>query len=666
MSISAAMERYQYQPLPSGRYIRCATVQPGAPKDNIVLSLSALPFEEGKPPAYEALSYVWGSEGLKLPVYVDTSACGKGERRVLMVTQNLEVALRHLRYEDRPRTMWIDAICNNQDDKVEKGPQVALMGDLYRLASRVVVFLGAEADDSARAMHLLRSVGSQVDVDWKTHGISPRPGCADESVADQGAPLSLSDKDSAALFQILRRPWFERLWIRQEIHLAKRDTAMLVCGRETAGWVDFRGALFILSLKLKANTNPESGGPGNELARQLASLQTFIQQNVPTNLATLREDFGTARCTNPRDRVYAALSMLQPAQRSLFGTPDYGLSTAGVYADAVARHAQCYGTLNILAECDLVERGEGVGGPSWVPDWSVASRSGNGFLSTFVSSVLAAWFEMPGGGRLRVAGIPVGGVVERVEPTGFLDDHEGPDKAMSRILELLPRGREIFEPYPDGGTMLDASIRTLICDDFAASMVPPDDFLPDFAETREFFAHSYAAEADADAPSQEGQQAGVGAKYAARVSHIASAKKLFTTSNGRIGLGPHATQPGDLPFALLGCDFLMILRPADEPGQFRVVGPGFMCGLTEGEAFLGPLPGGVRRAFVYHERQELYVSGFVNDETGGTFFEDPRLSGFEFEDVAGYLERLKVDPEVRLETDPEVFRGKGVEVFDLV
>lgn len=385
------MERYQYQSLPSGRYIRCANIHPGASEDDIVITLSTLPFEEGKTPEYEALSYVWGSEVLKVPVYVDIGGC---ERRVVMVTKNLEVALRHLRYEDKQRVMWTDAICINQEDNVEKGPQVALMGDLYRLASRVVVFLGVDGDDSAHAMRLLRSVGAQVDVDWKTHGITARPECRDESVADQSAPLGLSERDSAALCHVLRRPWFERLWIQQKINLANRDAAVIVCGRETASWPDFRAALFILSLKVKAGgADPERGASvrdGKQLAHQLASLQAFIQQNVPTNLASLREDFGSARCSNPRDRVYAALSMLEPVQRALFGTPDYDTSTAEVYADAVVRHARCYGTLNILVGCDLVDEARGVGAPSWVPDWFEASLSGNGFLSTFVSSVLAA------------------------------------------------------------------------------------------------------------------------------------------------------------------------------------------------------------------------------------------------------------------------------------
>jgi Heterokaryon incompatibility protein (HET) len=59
--------------------------------------------------------------------------------------------------------MWIDAICIHQKDDLEKGPQVALMGDIYRLADRVVVWLGPEADGSGRAMALIDNIGRQVD-----------------------------------------------------------------------------------------------------------------------------------------------------------------------------------------------------------------------------------------------------------------------------------------------------------------------------------------------------------------------------------------------------------------------------------------------------------------------------------------------------------------------
>lgn len=50
------MERYGYEPLLNARHFRCVTIQPGALGDDIVMTVSATPFEEDNPPVYEALS----------------------------------------------------------------------------------------------------------------------------------------------------------------------------------------------------------------------------------------------------------------------------------------------------------------------------------------------------------------------------------------------------------------------------------------------------------------------------------------------------------------------------------------------------------------------------------------------------------------------------------
>jgi hypothetical protein len=94
-------------------------------------------------PAYEALSYVWGSDENKLRIslsYVsehdancsrkpDVDNCRTASDQGLQhkVTQNLAAALRHIRLSDVERTMWIDAICINQEDHDEKNHQVKQM-----------------------------------------------------------------------------------------------------------------------------------------------------------------------------------------------------------------------------------------------------------------------------------------------------------------------------------------------------------------------------------------------------------------------------------------------------------------------------------------------------------------------------------------------------------
>jgi len=96
-------------------------------------------------PAYEALSYSWGSTEKQCEItVVSLDAPGgirgkPGDASSLSVTRDLESALQHLRLGDRTRMLWIDDICINQADLTERNYQVRRMDDIYRLAHRVVV-----------------------------------------------------------------------------------------------------------------------------------------------------------------------------------------------------------------------------------------------------------------------------------------------------------------------------------------------------------------------------------------------------------------------------------------------------------------------------------------------------------------------------------------------
>ena len=75
--------------------------------------------------------------------------------------RNLAEVLPYLRYEYRIRTLWIDAICINQQDLRERSSQVKIMGDIYRLADRVVIWLGSAKDKSAHALKILSQLISK-------------------------------------------------------------------------------------------------------------------------------------------------------------------------------------------------------------------------------------------------------------------------------------------------------------------------------------------------------------------------------------------------------------------------------------------------------------------------------------------------------------------------
>ncbi|KAF2454331.1 heterokaryon incompatibility protein-domain-containing protein [Lineolata rhizophorae] len=116
--------------------IRVVTVHPGDFADPIVCDLQ-LVFLDDKP-YYEALSYVCGESSATRSIILDG--------RIKQVAVKLEQALRRLRKRDRPRIMWIDAICINQEDKEEKGHQVALMGRIYSCTAEAVLWLEHDAD----------------------------------------------------------------------------------------------------------------------------------------------------------------------------------------------------------------------------------------------------------------------------------------------------------------------------------------------------------------------------------------------------------------------------------------------------------------------------------------------------------------------------------------
>jgi hypothetical protein len=76
------------------------------------------------------------------------------------VTTNLEAALRYIGAPSE-LACGADAICINQFDPVERGQQVQLMRDIYSEATRVIVWLGGEQDDSILTLETMeRLVGT--------------------------------------------------------------------------------------------------------------------------------------------------------------------------------------------------------------------------------------------------------------------------------------------------------------------------------------------------------------------------------------------------------------------------------------------------------------------------------------------------------------------------
>lgn len=130
---------FVYPPLTGNQPIRLVRLEPALTLSQPIrchLEQVYLDDCRGKKPTYtyEALSYTWGARIGTVAINCNDSS--------LLVTPNCESALRHLRHRTKDRVLWIDAICINQQSVEEKNNQVPLMGEIYRSAAAVIIWLG--------------------------------------------------------------------------------------------------------------------------------------------------------------------------------------------------------------------------------------------------------------------------------------------------------------------------------------------------------------------------------------------------------------------------------------------------------------------------------------------------------------------------------------------
>ncbi|KLU82782.1 hypothetical protein MAPG_01850 [Magnaporthiopsis poae ATCC 64411] len=272
----------------------------------IECQLIAFPLlDRGSSHPYEALSYVWGSEENKRPIYIG----GKDELRV---TANLHAALRHLRHSFVERILWVDAVCINQDDNGEKGQQVQFMSKIYAKASRVIVWLvdppkanapdkgdqaadGGQADSGGQALEALRAAAAA----GKQRVRSPMDG-----------------RDQKAILALLGREWFQRIWVLQEVAAAKH-ILMKSSFTEIDGHAFCKG----LSVLKPLRTRPDLQAlippivyliKGAVFRRRHDRDDTSWPAKISLNIRPLGElvdMYHTRKATEPLDKVYALLGM---------------------------------------------------------------------------------------------------------------------------------------------------------------------------------------------------------------------------------------------------------------------------------------------------------------------------------------------------------------------
>ena len=564
---------------------------------------------------YEAISYVWGDPNNTRDIECNGNT--------VQITTNLADALLQFRHPKRKRRLWVDALCINQADNNEKSLQVSRMGQIYKNAKRVLVWLGPDLGDGAalNSFALVRWMNGCLDAEYlqsdknllamqvlrSSHGFSERA---------SSPRLNIDKRYGPCLIKLISHPWFFRVWTVQECGLAKdcqvywgSYSISIADIFEFAFWntevtelydMTWTGyhhrtfrSLYILFENL--HIHYQSKGSWHSSKPGLVHSGSRLYNN--SSFAETLYGAHNLDATDARDRVYAFLGSphARNKQGEVFVQPNYNLSIGLSYiriAYALLQDPQEGPELLRAVSHETREdvfRGEN---QSWVPDWSrskergtkadpYARYSAGGQYDLFEAElVIPTWKCMAISGFVFDKVVLITPPLEDLGTTTTLDDGsiELSIDALWRKFSAKVKGLGIDIDY-------DAFLQTLFEGKLGPTMYENNndfDGLTDFDAFRKVLLWKAQDVPECSNHAPTGRQHMI-AGWACSTLRNKRGLSLILTEHGGIGLAlGEPIRVGDVCCVFLGAAVPFILAPVDL-GQYRLVTECYIQGVMSGE-----------------------------------------------------------------------------------
>ncbi|KAF4450155.1 HET-domain-containing protein [Fusarium austroafricanum] len=575
------MASYSYSPISVERAeIRLLVIEPGAWDANLECRLQHAVLTEMPP--YEALSYTWGDANDVRPIALNGASW--------QVTANLESALRSLRQQDKPRTMWIDALCINQKDLVEKAQQVPRMRDIYRSATKVVAWLGPAGGGGDTAMEAIQDMMTKLgtmDKDWSI--IGPNDLCE--------VGIDVAQINWLSIWSFLNRPYWRRIWVIQELASCTdrgvvaedNEKGTIMCGSKSMSKAEFELFCLLLTILPRSAARFVDDRTGI-LQEPVRSLTLFALPPALLMFTTYWAGYDLAmslwmaphfQASVPHDMVYALLGVV-PADQSALVIPDYSKPIESVYFEVYKSMILHSNSLDIILINRICYNGQG---PSWFLD--VAPRLTVGPL----------WADKDKGNFKAAADVPMEvsfkdesrHLVSKGIRIGVLDTVVGPNRiAQLPTAANFRRFVEEIKAFAQGLSLNDDHEdlwRTLVMDHDTSDLLSPITPAPqhfgeifDEAIDRKEVPADYRRYLSPDTRKEDDLQL---SKFIYNMVDSTQNRCFFRTSCGKMGLGPYDSKPGDVVAALFGAKRFFMLRPI--PTGYEVVGDAYIQGGMSGE-----------------------------------------------------------------------------------
>jgi len=362
-------------PLKFGDETRLLQLLPGCEDSDLIGELVHVRLQEN--PIYEAISYTWADEsGI---VNHSGNLFIKSSNMIMKITSNCEAALRRFRNELDAKFLWVDSVCVDQKNLLERSEQVELMTRIYKQAQRVLVFIGNPLHDDLQDYdELFDYIRTELCRGGGVKRIKRQPDsekfnsiCDILSIASNNCSYRLRLRDT--LVKFLSYSWFHRIWVIQEVIMAQ--TVTLYFGTFVIDWED-------ISLERHASnweyTTMHHFDFVLEIDSAFISIRPDLESDIPPVLRLRKEIRSkgarlidllsvsrTCAASDPRDKIFALLGMARAEELPLMRA-DYTKSIQDTFTEATLYCIRSRKCLDILC---LIQSPLSTAS-SWVPNFS--------------------------------------------------------------------------------------------------------------------------------------------------------------------------------------------------------------------------------------------------------------------------------------------------------
>jgi hypothetical protein len=646
-------------PLKTSSSIRLLDLGLGEHDSNIIMSIDTYSLSD--PPQYAAFSYTWG-DPLAYPyvakrpsIYVWINS------KPFLVTPNLYDALNHwrgwkLEIGTAKTLLWVDAICINQEDLLERNHQVGLMGKIYSKATLIVAWVGTSDEDTWTAFKLISRLKPIVEL-WKSEKFEFKYSHNSDELFEKTGVSKVTRKEWEALISFFERQYFNRAWIVQEIVLAK--AALLMLGHNFIQCSDLMELSLMMASSKWIPILERYARPSLNVGRPVLTLgapavynyvQTLCKQYGPGErgqsqdstthsdtwkfyslLERLLDETRHFRATDPRDKVFAVLSIVSHVFEKTYSTtdllrPDYRLPARKVFIDVTLEIAIRKGSASVLSLNDHDSK-QIPDLPSWVPDYSTSniqalayicdarlyhafdmtSRSprltivDDEFLLCAMGWGAIAEIELPADRFALQGKMDLSLLLPEIYVNGqtrsealwrtLVADTDGEQcpapEAMGKsfrqyvLLAVATRMREILEVWD--GSELEVRDFTSLIQLNNNNVERPDPWLPRGEEVESFCdllqTMRQRSQENERLLTELGQAAHL---YAAAIDVIGRGRHLFKTSGNLLGLAPASAKRGDTIWFFPSSTVPFVLRHCGGK-QYKLIGEAYLHGYMHGE-----------------------------------------------------------------------------------